>query len=142
MDCEIILNWFRFGDMDLAVATNSEKTMNPKPLEIICFHCQQAIEKYLKGYLIFQSGEAPLKTHNLVELCALCQEYDEAFGNLKAVCAMLTMYAVQTRYPDGIELEESDMIHAVLSTIATKYFPPLAELREKLGLEDANEPNS
>lgn len=24
---------------------------------IVCFHCQQAIEKYLKGFLIFKSGK-------------------------------------------------------------------------------------
>ncbi|EEG47745.1 hypothetical protein RUMHYD_03392 [Blautia hydrogenotrophica DSM 10507] len=26
--------------------------MYPKPLEIICYHCQQSIEKLLKGLLI------------------------------------------------------------------------------------------
>jgi len=137
MEREIILEWFRLGDMDLAVAHNCSTTMHPKPLEIICFHCQQAVEKYLKGYLTFQSGEAPPKTHNLVELCTLCQEYDEAFGTLKVGCSKLTMYAVQTRYPDGIELEESDMVYAVVSTTGLKYFPPLAELRETLEQEDA-----
>ncbi|WP_282433370.1 HEPN domain-containing protein [Desulfosporosinus sp. FKA] len=25
--------------------------MHPAPLEIICYHCQQSAEKYLKGYI-------------------------------------------------------------------------------------------
>jgi len=29
------------------------KNMKPLPIEIICYHCQQSAEKYLKGYLVF-----------------------------------------------------------------------------------------
>ena len=140
MDHETILKWFQFGDMDLAVASNSAVTMHPKPLEIICFHCQQAVEKYLKGYLVFQSGEDPLKTHNLAELCVLCQEYERSFGNLKVACSKLTMYAVQTRYPDGIELEEIDMVYALRFANEIKSFAPLMELRGQLE-EDPHAPN-
>lgn len=35
---------------------------------IVCFHCQQTIEKYLKGYLILQTGELT-EGHSLVKLC-------------------------------------------------------------------------
>jgi hypothetical protein len=34
--------------------------------EIICFHCQQSAEKYLKAFL-FSNDIEPDKTHNLVE---------------------------------------------------------------------------
>lgn len=31
--------------MDLGVAKHLDETYRPKPLEIICYHCQQAAEK-------------------------------------------------------------------------------------------------
>ena len=47
---EIANEWFSYEENDL----NSAKfllNMYPKPLEIICNHCQQSAEKYLKGFL-------------------------------------------------------------------------------------------
>jgi HEPN domain-containing protein len=26
--------------------------MHPTPVEVICYHCQQSAEKYLKGYIV------------------------------------------------------------------------------------------
>ncbi|MGI5065899.1 hypothetical protein H0R90_06650 [Treponema putidum] len=34
--------WLRFVEMDMSTAYHLFKMMHPKPLEIICFHCQQA----------------------------------------------------------------------------------------------------
>ena len=48
-DVYIIDEWLRFANMDLDAAKFSFKTMHPAPLEIICFHCQQAAEKFLKS---------------------------------------------------------------------------------------------
>lgn len=47
MDKEIIVEWFRFANMDLTTAKFNFENMHPAPLEIICYHCQQAAEKYL-----------------------------------------------------------------------------------------------
>ena len=47
---EISKEWFEIGDSDLASAEFLLK-MHPVPNEIICYHCQQAAEKYLKGFL-------------------------------------------------------------------------------------------
>ncbi|MBM7582781.1 HEPN domain-containing protein [Caldicoprobacter guelmensis] len=46
---------------------------------IICFHCQQAIEKYLKGFLIYAAGEL-LEGHNLVRLCKKAMAYNKDLG--------------------------------------------------------------
>ena len=37
--------WLSFSESDLGVADHLNKTYHPKPLEIICFHCQQAAEE-------------------------------------------------------------------------------------------------
>ena len=40
-----------------------------KPWSVICFHCQQAAEKYLKAFLV-QRGLKPERTHDLAHLVA------------------------------------------------------------------------
>ncbi len=46
----IAQEWFVIANTDLASATFLQN-MHPIPIEIICYHCQQATEKYLKGFL-------------------------------------------------------------------------------------------
>ena len=40
--------WLDMADMDLGVAKYLMENYYPKPLEIICYHCQQAAEKAIK----------------------------------------------------------------------------------------------
>ncbi len=64
--------------MDFLTAKHLYEHMYPKPLEIICYHCQQAIEKMLKGVLISR-GVMIKKTHDLGLLAEMLQEYTEVF---------------------------------------------------------------
>lgn len=66
--------------------------------EIICFHCQQAVEKYLKGYLIHMTGELQ-EGHNLVKLCKKAIIQDKTFGEFLKDMAFLNTFYVETRYP-------------------------------------------
>lgn len=43
----LVKNWLEFADMDASLAEFSFANMHPKPLELICYHCQQAAEKAL-----------------------------------------------------------------------------------------------
>jgi HEPN domain-containing protein len=55
------LGWIRFAEGDLAVA--EREMQSPAPVyHTICFLCQSAAEKFLKGYLIAQ-GWTLEKTH-------------------------------------------------------------------------------
>lgn len=40
-----VKEWIHFADMDVLSANYLNKIAYPKPMEIICFHCQQAAEK-------------------------------------------------------------------------------------------------
>ncbi|GEM_PF-3716381 len=71
--------------------------MKPEPLEIICFHCQQAAEKALKAYLVFLEIRVP-KTHDLDYLLELC-ETSEPIRNLRTITIPLNDYSVITLYP-------------------------------------------
>jgi HEPN domain-containing protein len=49
-----IRKWISKGDHDLGTAKVTYLHI-PEYLDTVTFHCQQAVEKYLKAYLIFQS---------------------------------------------------------------------------------------
>ena len=63
-DVYLIDEWLRFANMDLDLAKHSFATMHPAPLEIICYHCQQAAEKFLKSAEKTTVKEESLMTTN------------------------------------------------------------------------------
>ncbi|EYE87312.1 DNA-binding protein [Fervidicella metallireducens AeB] len=65
---------------------------------IVCFHCQQAIEKYLKGFLINVTGELH-EGHNLVKLCKKALAYNKALSEFIKDMAFVNTYYIETRYP-------------------------------------------
>lgn len=103
--------WLEFADDDFATA-NHLLTLYPLRLEIICYHCQQCVEKMLKGYLMARDIEPP-KTHDLVELCKRCSVFDISLNGIAEICADLNPYAVQVRYPAELDIEEGDMRKAI-----------------------------
>ena len=62
------------------------------------YHCQQAFEKTLKGFLTWHAYPFQ-RTHNLPGLLQLCDQVDAAFSALASDAALLTPYATQFRYP-------------------------------------------
>lgn len=72
------------------------------------FHAQQAVEKYLKGYLTLIDVDGS-RTHSLETLAGLCADGDPAFGPWIERLAPLSQYAVETRYPNG---RRTDMTEA------------------------------
>lgn len=117
---DIAKEWFKIADSDLSSAEFLQR-MQPIPIEIICYHCQQSAEKYLKGYLGLK-GEEIKKTHDLVLLCKECQKYDVDFKAIEEDCLMLTDYGVNVRYPFPMDINDSDMSIAVKSAIKIKQF--------------------
>lgn len=64
------------------------------------FHCQQAIEKSLKGFLAWH--DVPIrKTHDLGEIGRACVEIDRTLREIVDRAAPLTEYAWKFRYPGG-----------------------------------------
>jgi len=131
MDSKHVLEWFRFGDMDLDVA-EVLSAQRPQHLEIICYHCQQAAEKYLKGYLIYQTGEEAPRIHNLTRLCALCSQWNILFDEIKSECNALNPYGIQPKYPDEIDIDERLTKIALRNAAEIQAFAPLQEVRKEL----------
>jgi HEPN domain-containing protein len=65
---------------------------------IVCFHCQQAIEKSLKGFLILVTGVLQ-DGHSLVKLCKKAASHNSLFSNMLKDMAFVNTYYIETRYP-------------------------------------------
>lgn len=87
--------WFRKAESDLH--TLRLVVDSAGPYDTACYHAQQAIEKYLKGFLIMRGQTFPY-THDLEELERLCRNI-EPFPEFDALDLIeLTDYAVGMRY--------------------------------------------
>lgn len=98
MKDEYLQGWITKADNDLKVAEHEmDVDTKERVTDAICFHCQQAVEKYLKAYLIFHNVEFG-KTHNLEYLLELCSKCDQDFRKIDV--GNLSFYAIEIRYPD------------------------------------------
>ena len=104
--------WLMLANNGLNLAIFSSENMWPVPYEIICFHCQQAVEKYLKWFLVLNDIDPP-RTHDLEELEKLCEAIAPQFSAIYEKCSVLSGFAVQSRYPSEIHLEKQDMDRAL-----------------------------
>ena len=66
--------------------------------DLTCFHCQQCAEKYLKSLLVELRIDPP-RTHNLQELMGHLRPHHPSLKVPRRSLAMLTRFAVTTRYP-------------------------------------------
>ena len=95
--------WLRFADENLSVAEREMEATAPA-YHTICFLCQSAAEKYLKGYLIAQGWELE-KMHDLVALLTRCADYEDRFATLREGGAVLNEYIIAGRYPGDVAYE-------------------------------------
>ncbi|MCC8052096.1 MAG: HEPN domain-containing protein [Clostridiales bacterium] len=111
----MLQEWLDFAEMDFLTAKHLYDNMYPKPLEIICYHCQQSIEKLLKGVLL-SYGVTIKKTHDLGLLAEMLQEYVEIDSRYMEMCDDLTPYGVKIRYPQELCIEEYHVKKALAET--------------------------
>ena len=81
-----------------SVKLHLQHLSTPGFLDIICFHAQQCIEKYLKAWLQEANIRAP-RTHDLNELLALSVPTHPEWRRWRRDFAAFGKYAVDGRYP-------------------------------------------
>lgn len=91
--------WLRKAASDLQTTRILLADPSP-PLDIVCFHAQQAAEKALKGLLTAHGVPFP-KTHDLALLSSLVPA-DVSLDVPRATWVELSYFAVAPRYPDDL----------------------------------------
>jgi len=93
---DLVCKWIKKAENDLLTAERELSYENPIT-DGVCFHCQQAAEKYLKAFLVHNQIYFP-KTHRIMELLELCAAIDPSFKDELEDADNLTDYAVELRY--------------------------------------------
>lgn len=109
-----VKRWMEYAENDLAVAKHLMNTFHPKPLEIICYHCQQAAEKAIKAVYIAQGipGGLP-KKHDLSFLLEQMKHIVPVAEALLDHADELNAYGVIVRYPNELRMDESKAVLAM-----------------------------
>jgi HEPN domain-containing protein len=90
--------WVSKAEEDRLCIMNNIKAANV-PWTVVCFHAQQAAEKYLQAFLVAR-GIRVERTHDLAFLLGRCMQVDSTLGILLGDSQALSAYAVDARYPD------------------------------------------
>ncbi|RJQ46553.1 MAG: HEPN domain-containing protein [Nitrospiraceae bacterium] len=122
-----ILEWTSKAEQDYQTAiTMARKRKKPVP-DIVGFHSQQCIEKYLKAFLVPKKLDFP-KTHDLIELLEIAIAKDPLIEVYRKDLRILNPFSVQFRYPgESATLKESETALKTMKKVR-KFF------RERLGL--------
>lgn len=105
-----VKGWLDFANKDISCAKHL-LGMRPVPLEIVCYHSEQAAEEALKGYLLYQNIE-PSQTQDLGRLCSMCLKFDKAFEGLMGPWERLARYC-EPIYPFEMQISNNDMKTAI-----------------------------
>ena len=92
-------DWFHKADLDIR---RSEILLANNDAEGAAFHLQQALEKYLKGYLIGKGWKLE-RIHDLEDLLDYAVDYDKKFETFRPLCQEVTEYYIEERYPFFIQ---------------------------------------
>jgi len=118
--------WLKFAEKD--ILTVSEIIEIPELTNIAAFHCQQAIEKIFKAFIL--ENEKPLiKIHNLLTLYGIIKEVMD-FGFDEDLLATLNDIYLESRYPGEIGLlDDGSMLN--IEQIK-QYFTFVQEIKNKI----------
>jgi HEPN domain-containing protein len=103
---ELVVEWIKKAEGDAGTAKREAKVKEAATnWDAVCFHAQQAVEKYLKGLL--QQNEITFsKTHDLSVLLNLILPMFPNFKELSDDLEWLSAFAVEFRYPGEEAVEE------------------------------------
>ena len=90
--------WVGKADADYAAALMLRRSRKKYSRDIVCFHLQQCVEKYLKARLE-EAGISFPRTHDLERLLDLAVQVEPAWTSLRTAMNNLADYAVEIRYP-------------------------------------------
>ena len=127
MNNEEVKEWLEVADRDFDSALLLNEAVR-RHYEVICYLCAQALEKYLKGYLVF-NDIVPKKTHDLNILNDLCIEINMDFNNIAVECGFLIRFATDIRYPKKYEVTDGDVVRAIASVEKIRDFKPILDMR-------------
>lgn len=109
-------DWFRIGDKEIKRA---EILLNANDLEGAGFNVQQAVEKYLKGFLL-SKGWSLRRIHEPDSLLNDAVAYEPPLEEFREARLKITEYYLEERYPSAIPSKLSKLEITESLKVATK----------------------
>lgn len=108
MDSRRYYDWYKKAKTDLRGAQILFEAEADNSL--VAFHCQQAIEKMLKGYILKNTKDL-VDGHSLIYLIRRSSRFDESMRRFTKDCAFVNQFYIETRYPADIpdEVDEYEV---------------------------------
>ena len=101
----------------------------------ICYNVTQAVEKYLKGFIVANNGKVK-KIHNLDRIIEIAESLNNNFSNIKNECIYLSNYTSEIRYSNKFKIEKHE-ITEILKHLGNVYnFEPLKNMRKAFQKEN------
>jgi len=123
---ETVREWVATAEADYATAARERAVENDPNNDVICFLCQQCVEKLMKAVLVRHSVAFP-RTHDLVELHRLLATVAPKWSWDESELQGLSLGAVDYRYP-GESADSADAAEAF--AICTRAKESLLKLLE------------
>ena len=96
MKKQVVNEWFERGKRDLEVA--KILLSDEKYSDVVLFHIHQAVEKYLKGFLIYKGWKLK-KIHDIEVLITEAASFNKEFQKYLDFSRKLTAFYLEERYP-------------------------------------------
>lgn len=127
----LILEWLYKADQDFGFAAMTVRDPAVPFYDQICTSFHQAVEKYLKAYIV--ANELSFrKLHDLEKLLHTCMAHDESLSSLEEACRFLNPFYVELRYADTPFLtatkHQAEEAHGFASLVQQK-------IRKKLDID-------
>lgn len=127
----LVLEWLYKADEDFGFATQAANSNDNAFYDQICLHFHQAVEKYLKAYIV--AFDLPFgKTHDLEKLVTECVQHDPMFAELHASAKELNPFYSEARYPGGVFFTATRELAVLCQEHAQRV---QTVVREKLGIQ-------
>ena len=110
--------WVDKAEADYAAALLLRRSRKKGTRDLVFFHLQQCLEKYLKARLV-EAGIGFPRTHDLERLLDLILPSEPMWAALRPVLASITDYAVEARYP-GNSVSPSEALSALRASRRTR----------------------
>jgi HEPN domain-containing protein len=119
-------SWLAFAQKDLR-RMDILLDASPTDAEGILFFCQQATEKALKAFLLW--NDVPFrKTHNLDEIGGQCVALDGSLSALTIKAGALTAFGAALRYPGAPYIPDADEVESAMATAREVFNAVLARV--------------
>jgi HEPN domain-containing protein len=115
--------WIKRAEHDFKDATVFLRQRESFARKMVCFHCQQTAEKYLKAFLVLHETAFP-KVHDLRRLLRLCIKFEPALEAYRDAFELLRPYSVHYEPPID-EAEAGRAVEAVtkIRNVMREFFP-------------------